>query len=390
MAYASTIFNQLLNFLPKDRFDHFVGQHEADRYVKKLTTWNQLTALLYAQATGKESLREIETGMSSHQNTWSHLGIESVARSTLSDANARRPHSIFEQLFYALLDRCHSVTPKNKFSFTNPLYTFDATTIRLCLSVFDWAKYTRRKGALKLHTLLGNSTDIPELVTITDGKTGDVTAAKMAELTKRLERGSIVVFDRAYMDYAWWYQMHEAGLFFVSRIKKNTNIQLLGQHATVTERDVVADLFVLIGEYRGLTTYPEKIRLVKVRDAKSGEIYSYLTNNLILSASQIAEVYKARWQVEVFFKWIKQNLKIKTFLGTSENAVMSQVWVAMIYYLLLVYIKFQTKFSRSLLELTRMLKEILLTRRPIIDLLSLTARNVIKLKDPPNPQMRLL
>lgn len=386
--HTSTIFNQLLAFLPKHRFDQFVGQHNGDRYVKKLTTWSQLVALMYAQATQKESLREVETGLLTHQGTWYHLGITTVARSSLADANKRRDAAIFEKLFYTLLVQCQEVTNIHTFSFKNPLYSLDATVIRLCLSLFDWAHYTKTKGALKMHTLLNNRTTIPELITITDGKVGDVTAGKDMALATRLEKGSIVVFDRAYIDYSWWYELDRAGLFFVSRVKSNMHIDVVGTHAAPI--GVRADEKVLVGEYSGLRKYPATLRRVRYLDPATGEVYDYLTNNMAFTALQIVEVYRARWQIEVFFKWIKQNLKIKTFLGTSENAVMSQVWVAMIYYLLLAYIKFQTKFKHSLLELTRMVREVLLVRRPLIDLLSLTARTVQKVHDPTVVQLTIL
>lgn len=386
--YTNTIFNQLLAFLPRHRFDQFVGQHGGDRYVKKLTTWNQLTVLMYAQATKKESLREVETGLMTNRGTWYHLGIKTIARSSIADANKRRDAVIFEKLFYALLAQCKEVTGSTTFSFKNPIYSLDATVIRLCLSLFDWAHYTKMKGALKMHTLMNNRTTIPELMTLTDGKVGDVSAGKAMHLTQHLEKGSIVVFDRAYIDYAWWYELHQAGIIFVSRVKKNTRVDVIGQHAEPI--GVLADEVVLVGEYDGMKKYPERMRRIRYLDQETGAVYEYLTNSTTLSALQIVEVYKARWQIEIFFKWIKQNLRIKTFLGTSENAVMSQIWIAMIYYLLLAYIKFQTKFSRSLLELTRMIQETLLVRRSLIDLLSLTVRTVRKVHDPTVVQLSLV
>ena len=230
-AHTTTIFNQLTDFVPKDKFSRFVGQHAADRYVKSLTTWNQFVALLYAQATGKESLREIETGFSAHRNVWYHLGVQSVARSTLSDANARRDWRIFRDLFGEILARCRDVTPtRNKFAFDNPLYALDSTTVSLCLSIFDWAHYSRQKGALKLHTLLDVRTAIPEIIVISNGKTADIAAGKRLDLST-LEKRSIVVFDRGYIDYGWWHELTEAELFFVSRVKSSTAITVLGQHA---------------------------------------------------------------------------------------------------------------------------------------------------------------
>jgi len=383
--YTSTILSQLLSFLPKDRFHSFVGQHEADKYTKTLSTWNQLTALLYAQATEKESLREIETGLKTHEHTWYHLGVRSVARSTLSYANTNRSYEIFEKLFYALLERCQEVTAANRFSFKNPLYALDATIIRLCLSIFDWAHYTKVKGAVKLHTLLDIRRTIPELMTVTDGKVADITEAK--NQTYDLQKDSIIAFDRGYVDYEWWSELDEQGLYFVVRAKKNANILFVGQHGAPTDSCILADEHVVIGDYD--EKYPKKLRSVRYYDKTTDKIYTYLTNNFELEALQIAEVYQARWQIELFFKWIKQNLKIKTFLGTSENAVLTQIWIAMIYYLLLAYIKFQTKFSKSLLELTRMIKETILVRRPLINLLSLSSRTIDRFKPPPHPQQRL-
>lgn len=376
--YSNTIFNQLLNFLPKDSFSQFVGQHHGDKYVKRVTTWNQLILLLYAQATGKDSLREIETGFKAHDGSWYHLGVNSVAKSSLADANRRRSCQIFEKLFYSLLKQCREVLPERDFSFKNPLYSFDSTTIKLCLSIFDWAKYSKAKGALKLHTLLNNRTTVPELLILSDGKTGDITAAKEKSLP--LEKGSIIVFDRAYVDYEWWAKLNNNGIFFVSRVKSNQNIFVVGQHKTKLEKNILADEIVIFGDYNAMNVYPEKLRRVKYFDEKNGKIYVYLTNNFELTASQIAQIYKERWQIELFFKWIKQNLKIKTFLGTSKNAVMTQIWVAMVYYLLLAYIKFQTKFKKSLLEFTRMIRETLMIRRSLIDLLSLNVRTIYRIK----------
>lgn len=389
-AHTNTIFNQLLDFVPKDKFNRFVGQHKADRYVKSLTTWNQFVALLYAQATGKESLRDIETGLAIHQNVWYHLGIQSVARSTLSDANGRRDWQIFKDLFGEILLRCRDVTPKtNKFSFDNPLYALDATTISLCLSVFDWAKYRTTKGALKLHTLLNVRTAIPEIIVGSDGKTSDITAGRDLDLTA-LEKGSIVAVDRGYIDYGWWRELDERGLFFVSRSKTTTAITRLGEHRPAdVARGILKDDRVFIGEHYGYEKYPKPVRMVVYHDAEGDETYTYLTNNFDLSASDIALIYKNRWQVELFFKWIKQHLKIKTFLGTSQNAVLTQIWVAMIYYLLLAYIKFQTKYVKSLLELTRIVRETLLVRRHLLDILSLTAKTITRLTIRDGPQMQL-
>ncbi|MFZ2072556.1 MAG: IS4 family transposase [Minisyncoccia bacterium] len=388
--YSNTIFNQLLSFLPRDRFNYFVGQHKGDMNIKRMTAWNHFTVMLYAQIASKKSLRDIETGMKLHEGCWHHLGIKTVAKSSIADANRRRSYQIFEKLFYALLERCKEITPHREFDFENKLYSLDASVINLCLSTFDWAKYRTTKGALKLHVLLDNRTALPELINITDGKTADI--KKLQDLdVKTLEKGSIIVFDRAYIDYEKWKELDENGLTFVSRTKKSQNIFVVGQNIEKDklEKDILADEIVMFGSYDVIEKekYPKNLRRVKYYDKEKQKEYVYLTNNFKLNAKQIADIYKDRWQIELFFKWIKQNLKIKTFLGTSKNAVMTQIWIAMIYYLLVAYIKFQTKFKNSLLELTRMVRETIMFRRNLIDLLSLTTETVFKLKLEKSPQM---
>lgn len=388
MIYSNTIFGQLLNFIPKNKFNQFVGQHESDRYTKKMTSWNQFAILLYAQATGKDSLREIETGFSTHENSWYHLGIKSVARSSISYANNNRSSEIFEKLFYALLKQCQDVACADReFKFKNPLYILDSSTISLCLSLFNWATYSKTKGALKLHMILDSTTMLPEVINITEGRANDIATAKQINIDK-LEKGSILVFDRGYIDYKWWSILDQKGLTFVSRIKKSQNIHVFGQHKDKLEKSILADEKVIFGSYQAMDNYEKDLRRVRYWDEEKQKEYEYLTNNFDLSAKQIADIYKDRWQIELFFKWIKQNLKIKTFLGTSKNAVMTQIWIAMIYYLLIAYIKFQTKFSKSLLELTRMIREVLMFKRSLIDLLSLDAKTIVRLQTQEfNPQM---
>jgi len=385
MYNCTTIFNQILSFVPKGELRRLVGQHRADHYIKKLTVWNQLVLLMYAQATGKDSLREIETGLRTHEHLWYHLGVQTVTKSSLSRANNKRSYKIFEHLFYAILKQCQTITTSRSFNFSNPLYSLDATTINLCLNLCDWAKYRHQKGAIKMHVLLNNRTEIPELLNVTTGAVADISAIK--KITLAIPRGSILVFDRGYLDFTWWNALHNQGLFFVSRPKKPTLFVVSGEHAHGTGK-VLADQRVWVGDFTK-EQYPREMRRVKYLN-DSGEIYSYLTNNFKLSGQEIALVYKERWRIELFFKWIKQNLKIKSFLGTSENAVLSQVWVAMIYYLILSYLKFQTRFDRSLLELTRMIRETLFTRRNIVDLLSLTPMTVDKFKVEDIAQLQLM
>lgn len=387
MHYSSTIFGQTVSFLSKYHFDAVVGQHEGDRYVKKYSAWNELVVLMYAQATGKDSLREIETGLQTHESAWYHLGIRSVKRSTLAEAHERRSYKIFETTFYDLLSHCKEITPKHHFTFKNPLYALDSTTIELCLNLFPWAKYRTTKGALKMHTLFDVRTGMPEFLRVTDGKRGDVTEAR--ERFNCLEPESILVFDRGYTDYKWWFKLTEQKIWFVTRPKENQSVVVTGQHEKGSNPCCIADEKIYVGEFTNRNDYPEALRRITWLDKESGKVYKFITNNFELKPEQIALIYKNRWQIELFFKWIKQNLKIKSFLGTSRNAVLSQIWTAMIYFLLMCYIKFQTRFKGSLLEFTRMIREALMLRRQIIDLLSLNVKTLKRLKPPDLPQLSL-
>lgn len=390
MQQVSTIFGQLLDFLPKNKFNSFVGQHNADKYVKRFTCWQQLLTLLYAQATGKESLREIETGLKVQQNKWYHLGLTSVARSTISYANNQRPYQIYENLFYALLQECKTLCKgqERDFSFSNNLYSLDGSNIDLCLSLFDWAKYQKVKGALRLHMLLDNKTLLPEFLTLTNGKVHEITETEKTWRNWNLPINSILVIDRGYIKYSLLYDFNEAGLFFVTRAKVNSNHTVVKENTTLGEGVLSDQVIQLNGE--GKRSYKKLLRIVTYWDKTHQKTYKFLTNNFELSAKTIADIYRDRWQIELFFKWIKQNLKIKTFLGVSKNAVLTQIWVAMIYYLLLSYIKFKTKLKLSLLEFSRIIKEMFLERVPIISILGISMKNISICKNRGAPQQFLL
>jgi len=372
---TTTILNQLQHLLPLSEFSSFVRQHQADKYVKRFSCKDQLTVLLYAQATGKDSLREIETGLRMWDSRWYHLGLQSVSRSTLARVNEDRPWQIYESLFYALLEKCGKLTPGTaSFNFENPLYAMDSTTVDLCLSLFPWATFHHEKGAIKLHTLFNVRSQIPAFLTVTEWRQTDVSALQALGLD-RMPKGSILVMDKGYNDYAEFHRIHASERFFVVRLKEKAQIFTLEQHP-VNEAGVLKDERVAFALPAATKDYPDDLRLVTYYDAESKKTYKFLTNNDKLSAKTIADIYRQRWQIELFFKWIKQHLKIKTFLGTSKNAVMTQVWVAMIYFLLLSWIKAQTKFQGSLLDLTRMVAEMLLQNVSLIDILRLTPKSL--------------
>jgi hypothetical protein len=389
MSQVNTIMSELLRIFPRYEFEKLEKEHNGNYYTKYFTGWQQLIVLLFAQIGGKDSLREIETSLNVHQSKWYHLGLKGVKRSTFSDAMSNRSYKIFEGVFYRLLEKCQSVTPKHRFRFKNPLLTLDSTVIDLCLSIFPWAVFRKRKGAIKLHYLYDHSGSLPSFMVMTDGKHHDV---RVARDEKRLDFAllpdSILSIDRAYLDYNWLWDLSKRGVFFVTRTKDNINCELTGQHKPIKNKHVLRDDIIILKGYYTSRKYPESLRIVGYTDPETDKYYEFLTNNFTLAAKTIADIYKSRWQIELFFKWIKQNLKIKSFLGTTPNAVLSQVWVAMCYYLLLTYIKYQTKFAHSITELSRMIKEILMERTMLIDILSLNVKKLKNIRDPV-PQLSL-
>lgn len=378
MAHSNTILHQLLQLVPRHRFDSLAQTHQADRYVKRFDTWNQLSTLLYAQAGGKTSLRDIENGLAAHGNRGYHLGLRgSVRRSTLADANAKRDWRVYEGLFYAILGRCRDLTPKHKFRFRNPLYSFDSTTIELALGAFPWARYAKRQGAIKLHYQFDHAGQIPVFMTMTDAKQHDITVAKEVFC---IIPDSIYCFDRGFNDYAWFRRITDEKAFFVTRAKSNAVLRHVGQQEMPQRKGVLADFIVETHGFYARKDYPYPLRLIAFFDCETGHYLEFLTNNFVLSAATIAAIYKARWQIESFFRWIKQNLRIKAFLGTSPNAVMTQIWVAMCYYLLLAYVKYQARYTRSLFYLHRIVSETLMERASLFDLLRLNGARLGRLK----------
>jgi len=378
MNKVYTIFSEVLKLVPRYHFDKAVETHGAERYVKSFSTWSHFIAMLYSQMTGKDSLRDIETGLQTQSSRWYHLGFSGIHRSTLADANARRDYRVFEDTFYKLLDRCRDLTPKHRFRFKNPLYSIDATTIDLCLSMFQWAKFRTTKGAIKMHCLYDHSGALPTFITVSDGKKHDVRAVKENDFP--LTPDSIVSIDKAYVDFKWLKSLQDQGIWFVTRAKRNIDCAVVGQHEP-KGKGILSDERIAMQGPLTKTHYPEELRLIRFRDEERNKTLVFLTNNFKLAAITIAQIYKSRWQIELFFKWIKQNLKIKSFLGTSKNAVLTQVWVAMSYYLLLSYIKYQTKYGNSLLQLSRVIRETLFERRNLIDILTLNPDRLLVMRD---------
>jgi len=318
-----------------------------------------------AQLSGRNSLRGIVENITAQAHRLYHLGSAKLSLSNLSRINERKPYALYEALFGKLLKRCQGVAPGHNFRFNNPLYSLDASTIDLCLSVFPWANFRTTKGAIKLHVGLNHDGYLPEFVTITEGRNHDVTVGR----TIHFPKGSIVVIDKAYTDYAWYKQLTDKGIYFVTRLKTNAKTRVVCRRSVLIEKGLTCDQTIEFTSVQTAKKCPIQLRRIGYRDSETGKHYIFLTNNFKLAAKTIADIYKARWQVELFFKWIKQNLKIKSFVGTSKNAVMTQIWIALCIYLLIAFIKFQSKLKKSMQQILRLLQLNLFEKRELMTLL---------------------
>ena len=364
MAHNNTVFSQLLKLVSRHEFEALAKQHHQGRKLRKMTRWSQFIALGLAQLSGRSSLRDIVSNLSAQKHKVYHLGATQVSRSSLSRVNEQQPYELYEGLFNKLLSRCQGIAPKHGFRFKNKLYSLDASTIDLCLSVFPWADFRTTKGAIKLHVGLDHAGYLPSFVTISDGKTHDITAGRSLQFPK----GSIVVCDRGYTDYAWYNQLNSKGIYFVTRQKKNATYSVIERHTVSKKLGLTSDQTIKIKGTKAQDC-PALLRRIGYKDPETGKQYYFLTNNFLLAAKTIADIYKSRWQIELFFKWIKQNLKIKAFIGTSKNAVLTQIWIAMCTYLLLAYIKFSNGIDLSLQQMLRLLHLNLFARRDLLTLL---------------------
>jgi hypothetical protein len=379
MSNDTTIFRQILSMIPQCQFEKDSEKHGYNRYTKHFTVWNQLKVNLYAQISGKMSLRDIETGLKVQHKDWYHLGLKNVSRSQLAYVNQRRSSKIFQDLYFHLFSKCVAMSPRCKFRFKNPLHILDSSIITLCLSAFPWAKYSKTKGALKMHTLLDYKGTIPSFMVVTPGKESDITVAKHSNLP--LCPDSILVADRGYVDFAWYNGLNADGVFFVIRVKNNLKYKVLEEETQIQKKKTISDKKILMTGVKTSSKYPQPLRLVRLQ-VKGEKPVLLITNHFKFAASTITQIYKARWDIEEFFRWIKQNLKIKSFLGTSENAVLIQIWTALIYYLLLAYIKFQTQYKFTLLHFARVLKEALFKKVDIIDILNFSPHKLKKAREP--------
>jgi hypothetical protein len=357
---AYSLFSQILKFIPRTDFERLVRETQSERHARGVSSWQQLVSMLFCQLGRAHSLREIEQGLRSCEGKLNHLGIKVLPKSSLSYANAHRPAALFEQVFLSLFAYCQSQTPaRKKFRFKNPLVSLDSTVIDLCLSMYDWAQFRRTKGAIKLHLVLDHDGYLPRFGVITTGKVADVKVAQQLEFTP----GTIVVDDRGYNDYQLFSRWTEQGVYFVTRMKDNAQYRVVERHAVAAGTAIRKDQTIRLTSASARQRCPQLLRRVEVWDAVHQRTLVFLTNHFKLAARTISAIYKDRWQIELFFKALKQNLKIKTFVGTSANAVRIQVWTALIAMLILRFLQLKSKWGWSLSNLVALLRMNLFTHR---------------------------
>ena len=364
MIRSVSVFAQLISMINRKKFAISVAELEAEKSSKGFRSWEQLVCMLFCHLASVDSLREICGGLASSMGKMVHLGINRVPkRSTLSYANAHRPWQLFENVFYDLLGEAnlYAVKQKRRFNFKNPLVSIDASTIDLCLSMFDWAKFRRAKGAVKLHLMLNHQGYLPSWALITTGKVHEVKVAQMLEFTP----GTIVAMDRGYIDYELLDRWTKAGVYFVTRAKSNMKYTVVKSRKLPNRGNVLKDEEIVLDGYYSSKKCTVTLRRVVVWDAEKEREIVLLTNHMGFAASTIGNIYKERWQIELFFKAIKQNLKLKTFVGTSENAVKIQIWTALISILLLKILQMRSRVGWSLSNLSAMLRFNLMAYRDL-------------------------
>jgi hypothetical protein len=385
----SSFFSQLLQQFPRLEFEQAVKKHRSDYSAKGFTSWGQFVAMLFCQFGRAHSLREICGGLASCEGKLKHLGVsDSPKRSTLAYANANRPWLLYQTVFEQLLAKCQSAVagrgPRKKFRFKNKLVSLDASVIDLSLSLFDWAQFRRTKGAVKLHLLLDHDGYLPSFAVVTTGKTSDIKVARRL----RFERGTVVVMDRGYIDYEWFVQLTLQTVYFVTRLKDNASFEVVETRPVPPGTNVRKDEIIF---FHGQAVPDRKhfFRIVEVWDEEKQRSFTFLTNHLGFAATMISAIYKDRWQVELFFKAIKQNLKIKTFLGTNSNAVKTQIWTALIAMLVLRYLQLMSTFAWSLSNLAALLRHQLFVYRDLFGWLNAPFEGPPQLADAAKAQLSL-
>lgn len=362
LSHHNTLFSQTLSLIPRHVFQKLERRHKTGRSSRKFGFKEQFTVMAFIQLAARRSMRDGLRCLSAAGNRLYHWGLKTVARSTFAEANNSRPVGFFQDLFAEMYGLCAAKSPKHKFRFKSKLFSLDATTIKLCLSLFSWAAFRQTKGGIKMHALLDHDGHIPAFVAVTDARTHESRVAKALELPK----GSIVVFDKGFISYPWFRTLGAKGIFFVTRLKRNAVYKLLERRPVNRKTGVTSDHIIEV--VSGKTSL--RLRRIGYRDPESGKRYEFLTNHFRLSPKTIADIYKERWKIELFFKEIKQNLRIKSFVGNSENAVLIQIYTALTVYLLLEYQKFLSRLGLSVQQLFQLIQLNLLGAAPLEELLN--------------------
>jgi hypothetical protein len=369
MNNGKYVFAQITDFLPRRQFDAIVNKYKGNHYVKHFTCWNHMLCMMFGQLSSRESLSDLVLCIDAHKSKTYHLGLgNNVSKNNLAKANEHRDWRIHAEFAYLLIThaRQECLSDDFKLILQGNVYAFDSSVIDLCLNVFWWAKFRKAKGAIKLHTLFDVKTNIPCFVHITEASVHDVNALDELEY----EKDSFYVLDKAYVDFKRLYKIHRANAFFVTRAKDNFNFKWQKSRKTNRKKGIICDQLVLLSGFYAGINYPEKMRRIKYYDKETDKTFIFLTNNLELSALDIALLYKYRWRVELFFKWIKQHLKVLTFWGTSENAVKIQVYVAILTYTLVAIIKNKLHSPLSTYEIIQILSISLLDKTPVKELIN--------------------
>jgi len=386
MYVGKLVFAQVMEFVPLSVFRRCVAKYQGNRKVRTFTCLDQFLCMAFAQITYRESLRDIEACLRSQSNKLYHMGIRgTVSRSTLADANEQRDWRIYAELAHTLIATARSLYSTEPFieELDETVYALDSTTIDLCLSLFPWATFRKRKGAVKLHTLLDLRGNIPTFIYISDGKLHDVNVLDILPL----EPGAFYVMDRGYVDFERLYAITQAAAFFVTRAKSNLKFRRLYSRQVDRATGMICDQAIVLTGPISKKDYPEKLRRIKYNDPQSGKTLVFLTNNFTLPTLTIAQLYRSRWQVELFFKWIKQNLRIKTFYGTSENAVKTQIWIAISVYVLVAIMKKRLRLQESLYTILQILSVTAFEGTSLIQLI--TERDCRIKKTPACNQLKL-
>lgn len=369
MNQGKYIFAQLTDFLPRRVFDTIVTKYDGNKKIRTFTCWNQMLCMIFGQLTARDSMRDLMLSLEAHNKKYYHLGLgKSVTRTNLGKANRNRDCRIYEEFAYVLIEEARSSVYKGDFEVKvdGNVYAFDSSTIDLCLSVFWWAEFRKHKGGIKLHTLYDVKTSIPSLVLITSAKVHDVNM--LDALT--YEAGSFYIMDKGYIDFTRLYRLNCSKAYFFTRAKDNMQFRRIYSNKVDKTTGLIYDQTGKLETYKSLKSYPEKLRRVKYYDAETNKVFIFLTNNVELTALEIALLYKKRWQVKLFFKWIKQHLRIKSFWGTTINAVKIQLYCAIITYCMVTIVGNKLKVDRSIYEILQILSFSLLDKSPVKEILN--------------------